>query len=154
MSGAESARSFFEARVNVPAAVVDLLVYVVVLNLFVQFVPEVITETFSVSLFTSALLLVVIELVHLAEAPLRARVKTSTSTAGKVLNVLALWLVLAGSKFVVLELVAFVFDDSVQLGGFFAVTGLIIVLMVSQRLVRRVLDRPAVAGPPPVHGAP
>jgi hypothetical protein len=140
--GAVASSSLTE-RISVPAALVDFLVYVVVLNLFVQFVPSVITETFSASLFTAALLLAVIEAVHRVKAPLKARVTTSSSAMGKIAGAVGLWLVLVGSKFVVLELMALVFDDRVSLGGFFSVTGLILLLMVSRALVRMVLGQPA-----------
>lgn len=42
---------------------VDVLVYVTVLNLAVEYVPAIIAETFSVSLLTAVLLKVVLELV-------------------------------------------------------------------------------------------
>ena len=58
-----------------------------------------------------------------------------------VLAGLLLWLVLVGSKFVVLELVAFVFRGQVYLGGFFAVTGLIILLLLARKGVRWLLDQ-------------
>lgn len=48
---------------------------------------------------------------------------------------------LVGSKFVVLELVAFVFRGQVYLGGFFAVTGLIILLLLARKGVRWLLDQ-------------
>ncbi|MEP6650516.1 MAG: hypothetical protein ABJA74_11495 [Lapillicoccus sp.] len=44
-----------------PEDVVDVFVYVVVLNLAVQYVPSVFTETFTVSLLTALLLKVVLE---------------------------------------------------------------------------------------------
>jgi hypothetical protein len=47
-----------------------------------------------------------------------------------------------GSKFVVLELVALLFGDRVSLGGFFSVTGLIIVLMLARFGVRTLLAEP------------
>ena len=40
---------------------------------------------------------------------------------------------------VVLEVFAFLFGDSVSLGGYFSVTGLIIVLMLARAGVRRLL---------------
>jgi hypothetical protein len=51
----------------------------------------------------------------------------------------SLWLVAVGSKFVVLELVDLVFRGSVELGGFIKVTLLILTLLASRALVRRLL---------------
>jgi len=53
-----------------------------------------------------------------------------------------LWAILFGSKFLVLELLAFFFADQMQLGGFFMVTGLVIVLLLARAGVRRLLAEP------------
>lgn len=119
---------------------VDVFVYVVVLNLAVQFVPEVVSETFTLSLLTAVLLKVVLEIVLLVKDRLKARVHAATTAGGKVGAGLVLWLVLVSSKVAVLELVGLVFGDRVALGGFWAVTGLIVVLMLSRLGVRALLD--------------
>jgi hypothetical protein len=105
----------------------------------VQFVPQVITESFSVSLLTAALLLLVLHGVTMVKVPLKTRFKAASSRTGKVLLGLTLWIVLAGSKFVVLALVDRLFGDRVSLGGFLSVTGLILVLLFARDLVRRTL---------------
>ena len=46
---------------HLAAAVVDVFVYVVVLNLFVEYLPVVISETFTLSLLTAVLLKGVLE---------------------------------------------------------------------------------------------
>src|SRR6516165_2778506 len=106
---------------RIAAAIVDVFVYVVVLNLFVEYLPQVISETFTLSLLTAILLKGVLEIVVAA---------------------VLLWVVLFGSKFLVLEVVALVFRDRVSLGGFFSVTALILVLLVSRAVVRRLLQQP------------
>lgn len=134
-------------RAAVPPLVADYLVYVVVLNLFVPFVPSAITESFSVSLLTAALLLLVLHVVAMVKTPLKARFRASSSGAGKVRVGLALWLVLVGSKFAALELVDRVFGDRVSLGGFLPVTVLILVMLFARDLVRYLLARAPVATP-------
>lgn len=128
------------------AGVIDVFVYVVVLNLFVEYFPQVVSETFTLSLLTAVLLKGVLEVVVLAKDRAKARFKAATSPVGKVVAGFLLWLVLFGSKFVVLEAVHLVFGSSVRLGGFFSVTALILVLMVARAAVRRLLlasGRPA-----------
>ncbi|MFP5417328.1 MAG: hypothetical protein ACLGHZ_10750 [Actinomycetes bacterium] len=121
---------------------VDVFVYVTILNLAVEYMPAVITETFTVSLLTAIMLKVVLELVVWVKDRVKARFKAATTPVGKVAAALALWLVLIGSKFVVLELVALLFGDRVKLGGFFAVTALILALMFARAGVRRLLNEP------------
>ena len=127
---------------HVAAAVVDVFVYVVVLNLFVEYLPQVISETFTLSLLTAVLLKGVLEIVVAAKNRVRARFRQASTPAGKVVAAVLLWVVLFGSKFLVLEVVALVFGDRVSLGGFFSVTLLIIVLLLSRAAVRRLLRRP------------
>jgi hypothetical protein len=127
---------------RIAAAVVDVFVYVVVLNLFVEYLPQVISETFTLSLLTAILLKGVLEIVVAAKNRVKARFRQASTPRGKVVAAVLLWVVLFGSKFLVLEVVALVFGDRVSLGGFFSVTALILVLLVSRAVVRRLLQQP------------
>ena len=127
---------------RIAAAIVDVFVYVVVLNLFVEYLPQVISETFTLSLLTAILLKGVLEIVVAAKNRVKARFRQASTPMGKVVAAVLLWVVLFGSKFLVLEVVALVFRDRVSLGGFFSVTALILVLLVSRAVVRRLLQQP------------
>jgi hypothetical protein len=131
---------------RVAAAVVDVFVYVVVLNLFVEYVPAVITETFTLSLLTAVLLKGVLEVVVIAKNRVKARFRTASTAGGKVAAAVMLWAVLFGSKFVVLEAVHLAFGGGVRLGGFLSVSLLIVVLMLARAAVRRLLPRSASVG--------
>ena len=61
---------------------------------------------------------------------------------GRVVAAFLLWLVVFGSKFLVLEVVNVAFGDRVSLGGFFSVTLLILTLLLSRAAVRRLLAQP------------
>ena len=127
---------------RIAAAIVDVFVYVVVLNLFVEYLPQVISETFTLSLLAAVLLKGVLEIVVAAKNRVKARFRQASTPIGKVVAAVLLWVVLFGSKFLVLEVVALVFRDWVSLGGFFSVTTLILVLLVSRAVVRRLLQQP------------
>lgn len=124
-----------------PIDLVDVLVYLVVLGVFIQLFPAVLSETFLLSLLTAILLKVVLELVVWVKKKIVGRIKAAESVRVRIVNIVALVLVLPGSKFLVLELVALAFGTAVQLGGFFQVTALIVVLMVARGGTRR-LFRP------------
>jgi hypothetical protein len=129
-----------------PGDVVDLLVYVVVLNLAVQYLPSVISESFSLSLLTALMLKVVLEVVIHLKGRILGRLRAATTRRGKAAAATTLWVVAAGSKLVVLELVDLVFGDKVSLGGFVPVTLLVLALLLSRGAVRRLLyDLPALA---------
>ncbi len=69
----------------------------------------------------------------------KARFRAASTPGGKVVAAFLLWVVLFGSKFLVLEAVALVFGARVSLGGFFSVTALILTLLVSQAAAARLL---------------
>ena len=123
-----------------PEDVVDLFVYVVVLNLAIQYLPSVISESFTLSLLTAGLLKIALELVLLLKGRILTRLRASTTPAGKAGAAVALWVVAAGSKLVVLGLVDVIFGDAVSLGGFLPVTLLVVALLASRAAVRRLLD--------------
>ena len=123
-----------------PADVIDLFVYVVVLNLAVEYAPSVISESFSISLLVAALLKVTLELVIVLKGQLVTRLRSADTRRAKLASAVSLWVVAAGSKLVVLELVDLVFGDAVSLGGFISVTLLVVALLASRAAVRRLLD--------------
>lgn len=140
MTSAAGDQRFRVTRWVAAADIVDVFVYVVVLNLAVEYFPAVITETFTVSLLTAVLLKLVLEVVVAIKNRVKARLRAATGPAGKLGGALLLWLLLVSSKFVVLELVALTFGDRVSLGNFWSVTGLILGLMLARAGVRRLLD--------------
>ena len=118
---------------------VDVLVYVVVIGLFVQFLPSVISESFAITLLTALLLKGVLEVVVLSKNAVIGRLRAASTTRRKVTSVLALFVVGPGSKLLVLELTDLVFGESVYLGSFLQVTGLILALMLARAGVRKVV---------------
>ncbi|WP_425841839.1 hypothetical protein [Microbacterium sp. PA5] len=118
---------------------VDVFVYVVILGLTVQFLPGVLSESFVLTLLTAVLLKAVLEVVLALKTRVIRSLRSADAPLRRVAAIATLVLILPGSKLLVLWLVDVVFGDAVRLGGFFAVTGLIVVLMLARAGVRRVL---------------
>jgi hypothetical protein len=112
---------------------------VVVLNLAIEYTPSVISESFTLSLLTAALLKIALEVVLLLKGQIIARLHAADTRRAKIAAAVSLWVVAAGSKLVVLELVDLVFGDAVSLGGFVPVTLLVVALLASRGAVRRLL---------------
>lgn len=123
--------------------IADVFVYTVVIALFVEFFPRVISESFAITLLTAILLKIVLEIVLSAKHLVIARLRRSETWTKRIIPIVTLLLILPGSKFLVLELTALVFGNRVHLGGFFLVTILIIVLMVARAGLRHLLESPA-----------
>ena len=134
---------------NRSSDVVDVFVYIVVLNLAIEYVPSVISESFTLSILTAILLKLALEVVIAFKTLILTRFKGTSVARQKALWAAALWVLAAGSKILVLELVALVFGDAVSLGGFIPVTGLVICLMLARAGVRWLLyDKPSPAAEP------
>ena len=116
-----------------------MFVYVVVLNLAVEYVPSVISETFTLSLLTAVLLKLALEAVLLVKGRILSRFRAATTRSARWGAAALLWIAAAGSKIVVLELVDLVFGDTVSLGNFISVTFLVVALLLSRAAVRRLL---------------
>lgn len=104
----------------------------VVLNLAVEYVPAVISEGFTLSLLTALLLKIALELVIVLKNRVIGWFRAATTRRAQVAAALSLWVVAAGSKLVVLELVDLVFGDAVSLGGFIPVTLLVVALLAAR----------------------
>lgn len=121
------------------ADIVDVFVYVVVLNLAIEFFPSVISETFTLSLLTALLLKVALEIVLVVKGWVLAHLRAAENHGQRVAFALLLWAVAIGSKLVVLWLIDVVFSGYVSLGGFIPVTVLVVALLLSRAAVRRLL---------------
>lgn len=133
-------RYTLEVRIR-PIDLVDVLVYLVVLGVFIQLFPSVISETFLLALLTAVLLKAVLEIVLWAKQRLLSGIRSRGRSAARAVRIITLVLLLPGSKFVVLELVDLAFGDAVYLGGFLQVTLLIVVLMLARGAVRWFFER-------------
>ncbi|AZN30382.1 hypothetical protein EJO69_08740 [Flaviflexus salsibiostraticola] len=121
---------------------VDILVYVVVLGLFVQLLPQVISESFSLTLLTALLMKVALEIIMSAKKRAVARLTGAHTLAARAVAGVAILLLLPGSKFVILWATEAAFAGSVSLGGFYAVTVLIAKLTLARFAVRLIIREP------------
>jgi hypothetical protein len=119
----------------------DVLVYIVVLNLFVEFNDAIIIDSFWISILTAVLLKELFDVVIGIEHGAGEFFERWGNTLGKVLGVTGKPLVLFTSKLIILEIVNFVFGDHVELGHFIDVLLLIITMMAARALLGLVYDR-------------
>ncbi len=119
----------------------DVLVYVVVLNLFVEFVHTIVIDSFWISILTALLLKLMLDVVVGLEHRVAAFFKARAGVAGRVAGLVSQFAILFLSKFVILEAVNFVFGDHVELGHFIEIAALIVAMIVARRLLQAVYDR-------------
>lgn len=129
-----------------------ILIDLVVLNLFVEYSGKVFIDTFTTSLLAAVLLQLLLKLTiaceHWVMDWFKARGGGGFMT---FLKYFVAWLILFGSKFVILEALAQVFGDNLRFDGrWHGIVTLIVVILVMLvaeelivRLYRKLGDKPA-----------
>lgn len=122
-----------------------VLIDLVVLNLFNEYSEKVEIESFTISLLAAILLQVLVKLTLVLEHRVAAYFKARPGAMWKFMRYLTAWLILFGSKFVILEAISIAFGDSVKFTGVLhGVVTLIVVLVVmilAEEVVARIYRR-------------
>lgn len=107
-----------------------ILVDLVVLNLFAEYWEVVELTSFTASLFAALLLQVLLKLTIAIEHRIGAYFKAKEGAGAKFLHLSLAWVVLFGSKFVILAAVDFAFGDWLHFAGpFHGVVAFIVVVV-------------------------
>jgi len=110
----------------------DVLVYTIVLNLFVEYVPVVVIDSFTISILTALLLKAMLELLGHLEHRTSAFWKAREGILARIMGALSVFVILFGGKLLILEVVDLVFGDHVQLGHFVEVAIMIITMIAAR----------------------
>lgn len=116
----------------------DVLIYIVVLNLFVEFVDAIVIDSFWISILTAALLKGLLDAVVGLEHRVKEFFEQRGGTAARVSGLVAQFLILFSSKFIILEVVDLVFGEHVDLGHFLDVLVLIIAMMATRAIFKKI----------------
>jgi hypothetical protein len=118
-----------------------ILIDLVVLNLFVEYSAHVSIDSFTTSLLAAILLQVLLKLTIALEHRLAAFFKARGGGLMTFLRFFVAWLVLFGSKFVILEAITFAFGDKVRFSGAFhgivALIAVIVAMLVAEEAIVR-----------------
>ena len=107
-----------------------ILIDLVVLNLFVEYSDKVSIDSFTISLLAAILLQVLLKLTIAVEHQVAVFFNKRPGGFMKLLRFFFAWLVLFGSKFVILEAITMAFGDKVRFTGMFhGIVTLIIVIV-------------------------
>lgn len=107
------------------------LVDLVVLLLFAEYWEHVTVNSFTIALFAAVLLQILLKLTIVLEHRVAAFFNARPGGFAKFMRFFTAWLILFGSKFVILEALAFAFGDRLRFGGpFHGIVALIVVVVV------------------------
>ena len=123
------------------AILIDLLV----LNLFVEYSKKVSVDSFTTSLLAAVLLQILLKVTIAIEHRVGAYFKARPGGLMKFLRYFCAWLVLFGSKFVILEALSFAFGDKVRFEGRFhgllTLIVVVVVMLVAEEVIVRIYRR-------------
>jgi len=117
------------------------LIDLVVLGLFSEFSDKVFVDTFSTALLAAIVLQILLKLTIAAEHRVLARFKGKTGAGWKTLKFLVAWLILFGSKFVILEALSFTFGANVHFEGILHGLVWLIIVVVTMVVVEELVAR-------------
>jgi hypothetical protein len=95
-----------------------ILVDLVVLNLFVEYWSDkVFASSFTITLFAAVILQVLLKITIVCEHKVAGYWNTKPGGFAKFMRYFTAWLILFGSKFVILEALVLAFGDRLKFGG-------------------------------------
>ncbi len=117
------------------------LIDLVVLGLFSEYSNKVFVDYFTTALFAAIVLQILLKATLAAEHRVLARFKGKEGGAWKALKFFVAWLILFGSKFVILEVLSFTFGDRVRFEGVLHGIVWLIVVVVTMVIVEELVVR-------------
>lgn len=122
-----------------------ILIDLAVLGLFEQYWAWVEVTNFTIMLLAALLLQILLKLTIMVEHQVAKFFNARSGGLMKFLRFFFAWLVLFGSKFVILEALVFAFGDQVKfdgpLHGLVALIAVIVVMLVAEEVVVRIYRR-------------
>ena len=118
-----------------------ILIDLVVLNLFVEYSKHVTIDSFTISLLAALLLQILLKLTIAVEHRVAAFFTAKQDGFAKCMRYFCAWIVLFGSKFVILEAIDVAFGDSVSFTGPIHGLVILIVVLVTMVLAEEVIVR-------------
>lgn len=118
-----------------------ILIDLVVLNLFDEFSDRIDIDSFTISLLAAVLLQVLLKLTLAVEHRVANFWKARPSRWSTFLRFFSAWVVIFGSKFVILEALSFAFGDSLRLTGAFHGLIALIVIVVTMLIAEEAVVR-------------
>ena len=149
MATAALAHNFLPAEATLPTDrqrlfvlfFVGTLVDLVVLCLFNEYSDKVYVDSFTTALLASIVLQFLLKVTIAAEHRILALFKGKTGAAWKSLKYFVAWLILFGSKFMILEALSFAFGHNVHFEGMLHGIVWLIIVVVAMVIIEELVVR-------------
>lgn len=115
--------------------VLGTLLYTVVLGFFNDYTDVIHTNSYSTTFMVAIVMEILTYLTFMLKNQVVSWFKEKQTKFKKLLMSFFIWLILFVSKFIFIEVIAFVFRDEVKISGFIGILVMVACLTIAQRLV-------------------
>ena len=118
----------------------DLLIYIVILNLFVEYNSSVYIESFTLSIFVAIVFKILLYLLFSIEHRVSKFFKSFETKLGNTLNIISAFAILFVSKFIILEVIDILFGKYVEIKGFVTIVLIILSMIITRKLLVKIYE--------------
>jgi len=137
----KSATMSFRQRVFI-RYLIAILIDLTILNLFVEFWDAVVIESFSISILVALILQILLRLTMMFEHKVANHYKSKPGKINVFLRWFTAWLILFGSKFLILFVIDIVFGSQVEFSNVIVFIVVVIAIVLAEFLVTRLFNLP------------
>jgi hypothetical protein len=119
---------------------IDILAYIVILNLLTEHFDAFSISSFTLSIFVAISMKLILVPILFLKSRIGSYWKAKEGRLSKILGLLNKFAILFSSKFVVLAYLDFKYKEHVSIEGFVSITILILLLMLTGNLLRDLFD--------------
>lgn len=119
----------------------DLLIYIVILNLFAQYSSAIYFETFTISIFTAFVLKALLNLIIGFEHSVANFFSRFKGKFAKYTSYVTAFLILFLSKFLILEVIDIIFGEKVEIYGFVILVAMIITMIATRKIIVHIYNK-------------
>lgn len=121
---------------------IAILIDLTILNLFVEFWDAVVIESFSISILVALILQILLRLTMMFEHKVANHYKSKPGKINVFLRWFTAWLILFGSKFLILFVIDIVFGSQVEFSNVIVFIVVVIAIVLVEFLVTRLFNLP------------
>ena len=118
--------------------VIDVLSYTIILNVFIHYVSDFYAENFMYSFAAAIVLKGLLAAILRFEHGVSAWLGKQKARAFKFIKPIVVWSILFLSKFLILEVIDFIFGKKVELHNFIALIVMVIVMIASRKIIYKI----------------
>ena len=128
----------FRQRLTVRYSLV-LLINLIVLNLFVEYFDSMTIDSFSITLLTALVMLVLLRIVMFVEHKAAEYIASKDIKGGKFIRGFVAWAILFGSKFLILYIIDIAFGERVEFDGLIEFIIMLFTMLILEQVVAKIL---------------